>query len=374
MNSENVIQKAIFIFAAAIGLISCSPADKHEMKSNSQREPLKTVRVEQEAAVLEIAATVRAADIAEIASRYGAFVTKIPVKTGVKVQKGEVLVLMDERSLNAQSEKLGSARQEILDAIDEAKHLYASSESQKQLAVSTYERILQLYEKKAASPQEYQEALSRKNSAEAASEAAAQRVAQAEARLNQLGSDEKELAANRSYIRIESPFSGVVSAVYVDAGTFVNPGQSLMTVEKPGSYEISFYVEQELLPFVKEGKKIQVRIPSISSEIFDGIVSEVSPSQDQSTRTFLVKAELQKASAIQSGLSAYVILESRRSSSLWIPKEYLIKKMDLEMVYVRQDDGWKRVLVKSGNRKNGKVEIISGLNKGEEIGLMGNQS
>ena len=147
-----------------------------------------------------------------------------------------------------------------------------------------------------------------------------------------------------------------------------------MTVEKPGSYEISFYIEQELLPFVKEGKKIQVRIPSISSEIFDGIVSEVSPSQDPSTRTFLVKADLQNASSIQGGLSAYVILESRRSSSLWIPEEYLIKKMDLEMVYVRQDDAWKRVLVKSGNRKNGKVEIISGLNKGEEIGFIGNKS
>lgn len=374
MNSKTVIQKVIFIFAITIGLISCNSADKHGMKSSSEKEPSKTARVEQEASVLEIAATVRAADIAEIASRYGGFVTRIPVKAGVKVHKGELLVLMDERTLDAQSEKLGSTRQETKDAIDEAKHLYASSESQKQLAVSTYERVSRLYEKKAASPQEYQEALSRKDSAEAASEAAAQRVAQAESRLNQLASDEKELAANRSYIRIESPFTGVVSGVYVDPGTFVNPGQSVMTVEKPGSYEISFYVEQELLPFVKEGKKIQVRIPAASSELIGGIVSEVSPSQDPSTRTFLVKANLQNASSIQSGLSAYVILESRRSSSLWIPEEYLIKKMDLEMVYVRQDDAWKRVLVKSGSRKNGKVEIISGLNKGEEIGLMGNQS
>jgi RND family efflux transporter MFP subunit len=372
MNSKNVFAKAILIFAIAIGSISCGSADKAETKGVSDKEPLRTARVEQQAAVLEIAATVRAADIAEVASRYGGFVTRIPVKAGMKVQKGELLVLMDERTLNAQSEKLGSAREEIRNAILEAKHLYASSESQKQLAVSTYERIRQLYEKKSASPQEYQEALSRKNSAEAASEAAAQRVAQAEARLNQLASEEKELAANRSYVRIESPFAGIVSAVYVDPGTFVNPGQNLLTVEKPGSSQASFYVEQELLPFVNEGKKIPIRVPAASSELFGGIVSEVSPSQDPSTRTFLVKADLRKS--IQSGLSAYVILESQRSSSLWIPEEYLIRKMDLEMVYVRQNDEWKRVLVKSGNLKNGKVEILSGLNKGEEIGLMGNQS
>lgn len=369
MNSKNVILKAILIFAIAIGSISCGSAHKEETKNISEMKVLKTIRVEQEPAILEIAATVRAADIAEVASRFGGFVTRIPVKVGMKIQKGALLVVMDERTLNAQSEKLGSARQEIQNAILEAKHLYDSSESQKQLAVTTYERIRQLYEKKSASPQEYQEALTRKNSAEAASEAAAQRVAQTEARLNQLGSDQKELAANRSYVRIESPFTGVVSAVYVDPGTFVNPGQNLITVEKPGSYQISFFVEQELLLYIKEGKKIQVRIPVASSELFDGLVSEVSPSQDPSTRTFLVKADLQNTPSIQSGLSAYVILESQRSSSLWIPEEYLIRKMELEMVCVRQNDTWKRVLVKSGNRKNGKVEILSGLNKGEEIGL-----
>ncbi|MCI0445084.1 efflux RND transporter periplasmic adaptor subunit, partial [bacterium] len=202
----------------------------------------------------------------------------------------------------------------------------------------------------------------------------AQRVAQAEARLNQISSDEKELAANRSYVRIESPFTGIVSGVYVDPGTFVNPGQNLLTVEKPGAYQISFYVEQELLSMVTEGKKIQVRIPTASNELFDGVVSEVSPSQDPSTRTFLVKADLQNAPKLQSGLSAYVLLESHRASSLWIPEEYLMSKADLETVYVHQDDQWKRVLVKSGNRKSGKVEILSGLSKGEEIGLMENQS
>ncbi|MCI0611433.1 efflux RND transporter periplasmic adaptor subunit [bacterium] len=374
MNNKNVIEKAILIFVIAIGTISCGSSDKHEIKNISENKPLKTAHVEQEAAVLEIAATVRAADIAEVASRYGGFVTRIPVKAGTKVQKGELLALMDERTLNAQAEKLGSSREEIRQSILEAKHQYTASESQKELAVSTYERIRQLYEKKSASPQEYQEALSRKNSAEASSEAAAQRVAQAEARLNQISSDEKELAANRSYVRIESPFTGIVSGVYVDPGTFVNPGQNLLTVEKPGAYQISFYVEQELLSMVTEGKKIQVRIPTASNELFDGVVSEVSPSQDPSTRTFLVKADLQNAPKLQSGLSAYVLLESHRASSLWIPEEYLMSKADLETVYVHQDDQWKRVLVKSGNRKSGKVEILSGLSKGEEIGLMENQS
>jgi membrane fusion protein, multidrug efflux system len=364
------INKVLLILSIALMIISCRSSEKQEIKNHSENKPLQTTRVQQKPSVLEVAGTVRAADVAEIASRYGGFVTRIPAKTGRKIQKGELLILMDDRTLSAQKEKLGSTREEMNQAIQEARHHLEAAESQSELASTTYERFRKLYEKKAASPQEYQEALSRKNSAEAAKQAAAEKVAQAEARLNQISSDEKELAANQSYVRIESPFAGVVTAVSVDPGTFVSPGQSLVTVEKPGSYQIAFYVEQDLLQLVNEGKTLQVRIPAAGKELLKAVVSEVSPSQDHATRTFLVKADLAKASGVRSGFSAYVMMESRDRSSLWIPRSYLTKNADLEMVYVKQGEDWKKVLVKTGVRNDQTVEILSGLNEGEEIGLM----
>jgi RND family efflux transporter MFP subunit len=370
MNYKSNVVKVVLILSITLGSFSCGSSDKKQIKQTSENKPLQTTRVQQKASVLEIAGTVRAADVAEIASRYGGFVTRIPAKTGMKIRQGELLVLMDDRTLSAQKEKLGSTREEMNQAIQEAKHHLEAAESQMELASTTYERFRKLYEKKAASPQEYQEALSRKNSAEAAREAAAEKVAQAEERLNQIGSDEKELAANQSYIRIESPFAGVVTAVNVDQGTFVNPGQSLVTVEKPGSYQIMFYAEQDLLQLLNEGKTLQVRIPVAGKESLKAVVAEVSPSQDPATRTFLVKADLQKASGVRSGLTAYAIMESPHRSSLWIPQNYLIKNADLEMVYVKQGEGWKKVLVKTGVRTDETVEILSGLNEGEEIGLV----
>jgi len=374
MNYRNEIGKVLLILSITLASISCGSPDKKEIKNASENKPLQTTHVQQKPSVLEVAGTVRAADVAEIASRYGGFVTRIPAKTGMKIQQGELLILMDDRTLSAQKEKLGSTREEMNQAIQEAKHHLEAAESQMELASSTYERFRKLYEKKAASPQEYQEALSRKTSAEAAKEAAAEKVAQAEERLNQIASDEKELAANQSYVRIESPFAGVVTAVNVDPGTFVNPGQSLVTVEKPGPYQIAFYIEQELLELVKEGKTLQVRIPSAGKEPLKAVVAEVSPSQDPATRTFLVKADLQKTSAVRSGLSAYVIMDSPARSSLWIPQNYLMKNADLEMVYVKQGKDWKKVLVKTGVRSDDAVEILSGLNQGEEIGLMEDES
>lgn len=372
MKYKNKVNTVVVILSIMLASISCRSSDKKEIKNTSENKPLQTAHVQQRASVLEVAGTVRAADVAEISSRYGGFVTRIPAKTGMKVRQGELLVLMDDRTLSAQKEKLGSSREEMNQAIQEAKHHLEAAESQSELASSTYERFRKLYEKKAASPQEYQEALSRKNSAEAAKEAAEEKVAQAEARLNQIGSDEKELAANQSYVRIESPFAGVITAVNADPGAFINPGQSLVIVEKPGSYQVAFYVEQDLLQLMNEGKTLQVRIPSAGKEPMKAIVAEVSPSQDPATRTFLVKADLQKTSGVRSGLSAFVIMDSPGRSSLWIPQNYLIKNADLEMVYAKQGEDWKKILVKTGVRSDDTVEILSGLNQGEEIGLMEN--
>jgi hypothetical protein len=62
------------------------------------------------------------------------------------------------------------------------------------------------------------------------------------------------------------------------------------------------------------------------------------------------------------------------SQSVWIPEEFLKAKNDLETVAVRQNGEWRRVLVKSGARRENQVEILSGIAAGEEIGLFEEES
>jgi RND family efflux transporter MFP subunit len=189
-----------------------------------------------------------------------------------------------------------------------------------------------------------------------------QRVAQAEF-------DIRDVQASSDYLRITAPFTGIVTSVPVDAGTFVNPGQTIVSMENHSNYEVVFSVEEDLLNAVQKGTQVTVAISAISDDVLPAKVEEVNTAADVYTRTFQVKAILQNHPKLLSGLSARVFLSTAAAGSLWIPEKFLSRNSDIETVLVKQGDEWRRILVKSGNHKNGKVEILSGLNEGEEVGI-----
>jgi multidrug efflux pump subunit AcrA (membrane-fusion protein) len=94
---------------------------------------------------------------------------------------------------------------------------------------------------------------------------------------------------------------------------------------------------------------------------------------DAATRTILVKANLPDSPGLRGGLTGRVEIEAPGRSSLWIPAGFLQQTSDIETVLVRSNDGWRRVLVKSGARQGDRIEILSGLSEGDEIGLPGEQ-
>jgi RND family efflux transporter MFP subunit len=333
----------------------CEKNAKEVGERSSLPAPSHTARVEHEDRALEIAGTVRAADVAQLASRFAGFVNRVNVQAGQHVKKGDLLVLMDDRNLRAQRSKIAAAT-------EEAQRGVQAADAQLRLAKVTFTRMEMLSEKKAVSQQEYDEAKSRKESATAAYEAALQRVAQAQ-------SDMRDVQASSDYLRITAPFAGIVTSVPVDAGTFVNPGQTIVTMENRSNYEVIFSVEEELLNSVQKGRSLVVAVPAISADALSAKVEEVNAAADINTRTFQVKAVLQIHPQLRSGLSARVFFATATEGSLWIPEKFLSRNDDIETVLVKQKKEWRRILVKSGNHKDGKVEILSGLNDAEEVGI-----
>ncbi|MCI0415400.1 efflux RND transporter periplasmic adaptor subunit [bacterium] len=334
---------------------SCSSGEKTNSEIEPLSAPVRTARVQREERTIEVAGTVRATDVALLASRFGGFVRSVPVRAGMRVKKGDLLVLLDDRSFSAQREKLLAAKREADKSVEAA-------QAQERLATSTFERTRRLYESKAASRQEFEEAQSRKESSKAAYDAAVEHVSQTE-------SDIRDLRASLDYLRILAPFDAVVTGVSIDVGTFVNAGQPVVTLENSSAYQVLFSVEEDLLKIVQQDQQIAVSIPSISTHKFKAVVEEVNSAADVSTRTFSVKANLPANPAIRSGLSARIFLPGSSGKTLWIPEEFLEKKDDIETVLVKEQNRWRRILVKSGTHKDGHIEILAGLNEGDLVGL-----
>lgn len=344
-----IVLSGLLLFAVACG--------KKEMQPEraSLQAPSRTAVVEREKRTLEIAGTVRATDVAQLASRFAAFVTRVQVQAGTRVSQGDLLVLLDDRNVQAQRSKITAAR-------EEAQLSAQAAEAQMRLATTTFNRIRELYERQSASQQEFDEAKTKKEASEAAYQAALQRIVQAE-------SDMREVQANSEYLRIGAPFNGIVTSVSVDAGTFINPGQTIVSVENPSSYEVTFAIEENLLNALSRGSEVMVSIPALSLDKHPARIKEINAALDAGTRTFQVKATLEPNPELRSGLSARVSLSSEANQSLWIPAEFVSRNDDIETVLVKKAGEWRRVLVKSGTSKNRKVEILAGLNQGEEVGL-----
>jgi RND family efflux transporter MFP subunit len=352
MNQLRTFQVVIVLVLLAFG---CGKSAQKLNDQPSMPTPSQTARVERESRTLEIAGTVRSEDVAQLASRFAGFVSRVDVQAGAHVEKGDLLVLMDDRNLQAQRSKATAAR-------DEAQRGAQAAEAQMRLANVTLARIETLYQKKSASEQEYDEAKSKKDAAGAAYQAALQRIAQA-------GADMRDVQASSDYLRITAPFTGIVTSVPVDAGTFVNSGQTIVSMENRSHYEVVFSVEEGLLNAVQKGRDLMVAVSAISVDALPAKVEEVNTAADVNTRTFQVKALLQNHPQLLSGLSARVFLSTATAGSLWIPESFLSRNSDIETVLVKQGKEWRRILVKSGNHKNGRVEILSGLNEGEEVGI-----
>lgn len=357
----------ISLLIIAIFLIACG--EKKEAASpSSEWKPTQTDVVSREPVRIEVAGTIRAADVAQMSTRFAGFVSQIRVKAGASVKKGDLMVVIDDRNLKAQAEKLDAARTELDQALREARFQQEAAQARQVVASNTFERIRKLYEKDAASRQEYEEAESGDRAARASLEAAGQRVSQMEAKILQTESDQKDTAANLQYVRLTAPFDGVVASVPAQQGTFVSPGQPLVTVEGPAAFEVIFSVEENLLPIVRVGQEISLLVNGSRKEPLTATVTEVSSAADVRTRTFQVKARLSSNDDLRSGISATAQLDSPDKNSLWIPASFLSRTYDVETVWVQQGDNWQRVLVKSGSQKGDKVEILSGLNEGDRIG------
>lgn len=365
---SNLVCAAIFMLLLV--LTGCKTAAQNPPEK-MPLIPLRTVEAGQRFSSIPIAASVIAADVATLSSRYSTTVFEIKVKAGDKVKKGALLVQLDDRAMLAQNSRALSARDELELTIDAARDLQLAAQNEAQLANSTFGKMEMLFQKNAVSKLQYEESETRKNVTDANVAAAKKYVSQLEQKRIEVKSAMAEVASNLDYLRITAPFDGTVNVVSVDPGTVVNPGQPLISIESTDQYKVVFHAEESMLQFLKKGNTITVLIPALRQSSFTAVIDEISPSIEAGSRTLQIKALLSADSGLKTGLSARVLIPDRSVQSVWIPREFLTKRDDLQTVMVSFNNDWQRVLVKTGKEEGNEIEILAGLNAGETIGLFG---
>lgn len=205
------------------------------------------------------------------------------------------------------------------------------------------------------------------NAAALQTEIRRQDVRVAEAQRQQADAAVQSAKVTLSYGQVSAPFSGRVVQRWVDPGTMATPGAPLLTVEG-GEFRLEATVPESLVPRLKKGTPLAVRIDALPGKTFSGTLKELLPQADRASHTFLARFSLGTPPKVRSGMFGRVSLLTDQRKAIMIPQTATWEREGLHYVFSVNPEGKVRLrLVTLGEIQRGRVEVLSGLSEGDRI-------
>ncbi len=178
--------------------------------------------------------------------------------------------------------------------------------------------------------------------------------------------------ARRGDRLIRAPFAGVLGLSSVTAGTLVNPGGVITTLDDIDVVRVDFPVPERYLGVLRTGTPIRATIDAYGDEVFGGRIALIDTRVNEQTRAVTARAEIPNPGArIRPGMAVRVAVQQGQRTAPAAPEAALQYEGDGAFVY-RIAKGAKgstaqRVEVETGSVEGGFVEILSGLNVGDRV-------
>ena len=168
---------------------------------------------------------------------------------------------------------------------------------------------------------------------------------------------------------IRAPFSGVLGLRNVSAGDFVKEGAELVTLEDVSLMKVDLRLPERYLGQLRPGQLIEIEFDAYPGRRFQARLEAIDVRVDADGRSVMARGRLPNADGLlRTGMFAKVALTlSKRDDAVVVPEEAVFPAGEDQFVY-RVDDGRAtRVRVRTGARRDGKVEIVEGVRAGESI-------
>jgi RND family efflux transporter MFP subunit len=168
---------------------------------------------------------------------------------------------------------------------------------------------------------------------------------------------------------VRAPFPGHVKDRQATLGKYVQANTPLFTLVKIDPIRLRIEIPERMAPWVKEGQQTEVAIEAFADRTFRGKIWRISPTVDQSKRTFIVEALIPNpASELKPGSYAKALVRTGRFDQIrlvpfravnYVLGSYKACVVSGGVVQTRE--------VKLGDRFGDDVEIIEGLSGGEQV-------
>ena len=171
---------------------------------------------------------------------------------------------------------------------------------------------------------------------------------------------------------IRAPFSGVVGLTDVTAGTLIQPGSAIVSLDDTSTIRVDFRIPDRYLPVLREGSPIAARPDAYPDEVFTGRIALLDSRIDAATRAITARAEFPNPSGrIKPGMLMRVSIEHGGRDGLAVPEAAVQFEGDQAYVFVIAPKGEgqaaRKQAVTVGVTQGGFVEITGGLKAGDRV-------
>jgi len=318
---------AVAVTLAVLAAAGCSRQDPHAGATSPIPVTTQTVELQAWNTTVQSIATVHARESVALTAAVSDVVDKVWFDSGDKVQAGQLLVSLR-----------GNAQQASLSA-----------------AEATFEEADQMYRRQ-------QELLGQQLVAKSTVDTQRALRNAAQARVLQMRSD----IADRE---VRAPFSGVLGIRQISPGSLVTSTTVIATLDDIERMHVDFQVPEFQLALVRVGNQVSGAAAAYPGERFEGEVSTIDSRVDEATRAVTVRADFNNPDGrLRPGMLLDVRLFQPARQALVIPEIAVVQVGRESFVYrVKPDSSVERVDVRTGERRDGKVEILEGLAGGDRI-------
>lgn len=169
---------------------------------------------------------------------------------------------------------------------------------------------------------------------------------------------------------ITAPFDGEIDDIFIELGELVTPGQSpLLRLISTSEMYLEAEVPEKYLKSVSVGTPVEIEIPVLNKKI-NTKISFIGKHINTVNRTFRVVVKIKKTDSLSPNLiSTLHIFDYINNNALIIPTNIISENSDgSEYVYsVNNNNTAQKIFIKTGNEENGYVEVIEGLKENDII-------
>ncbi|HEY0879582.1 MAG TPA: efflux RND transporter periplasmic adaptor subunit [Zeimonas sp.] len=290
-------------------------------------------------AALEFDATLEAVRQSTVAAQVSGNVIERLVRAGDSVRAGQPLVRIDERDAQA--------------AVARSDAAVAQARAERVDAQSAWERNRTL--------------VARGFLSRAALDASQARLDAAKAAEQQALAGSRQATLSRSFTTVSAPYDGLVLATHVEAGDLAAPGRAVATIYQPGAIRVVAHVPLSALSVAQDARDVAVLFASGKTLV--PALRTFVPGVDPVAQTRELRLEFADTVQVPGvpGQRARVRLVGDEAVRKTIPQRAVLRRGELDAVYVARGDRFVLRAVRLGSRHGDDVEVLGGLADGERI-------